>query len=354
MQPNRVTTPGSYAQNITSEIKNPAPMPSGNSRQATEYKSDKNISEGCDRVSGPFATLQYEMLSLNFRAAVLGCAILSGNACAADLNEVLDGLSRSASTFSLTAPGLIATETLHQRGRHGVVDLLRRAKPGDLRKSRIRLPQDFREHRVVSSWTLAPFGEARVLHEVRRVESFDGRAVAGAAEARHALTAGLISADDRAKRMLLEDFDSQELEGTVVDFGQLLLLFEQSRRNDYSFSASGEDRIGDEAVVKIAYRQVGGDEGLTVFRERSEEKHPARGEIWLRASDWIPLRITLGIEERLSALYMVRTEAAVDYLPSRLGLIPSTVTYRQFLNADLVVENEMKYSDFQRADRMIP
>jgi hypothetical protein len=270
------------------------------------------------------------------------------------LAECLEGLATAASTFSTTAPGLIATETLDQRGRRGTIDLLRKATPADLKKSAIRLPEEFRSHQVVSTWTLATMGEEHALHEVRQIVEVDGEAARPAAEARHALTIGLTSPDDSTKRRLLENFQQEQLEGAVVDFSQILLLFDRRHQRDYAFSWLREDSIGGEDVSVIAYHQTGGGEGLTAFDDRTEVRQPIRGEIWLRLSDLLPLRITMNTEERWSAKYTVRTEARVDYMPSPLWLVPSAVIHKQFLNADLVMENDLSYADFHRADRIVP
>jgi hypothetical protein len=270
------------------------------------------------------------------------------------LSECLAGLANAAATFSATAPGLNATETLDQRGRRGTIDLLKKATPGDLKKSTIRLDETFRAHQVVSSWSLTPAGEDRAIHETRRITAVDGKVFTAAPEARHALTIGMVSDDDHTKRALLEDFEQDALEGAVIDFSQILLLFEARRQTDYDFSRQRMDMIGDDAVTVISYRQVSGDEGLTTFHDRIEARLTVHGEIWLRASDLLPLRITMSSEEKLSSRYTVKTEAQVDYAPSLYWLVPAAVTHRQFLNADLVMENDFHYADYHRANRMIP
>ena len=270
-----------------------------------------------------------------------------------DIAACLDALAQAASTFALTAPGLMATETLEQRGRRGTIDLLKKATPADLRKSTIHLAEEFRDHQVISSWALHPAGEGHALHEIRQIESIDSKVIP-ATEARHALTIGLASADDKAKRELLENFEQEELEGAVVDFSQILLLFSRGRHSDYSFARVRSDSLGDEAVSVISYRQVSGEEGLTAFHDRKEIHEAIHGEIWLRNGDLLPVRITMNTEEKLSPKYTVRTQAQVDYTPSPYWLIPAAVTHQQFLNSDVVMENHLHYADFHRADRIVP
>src|SRR5580698_2801494 len=54
---------------------------------------------------------------------------------------------------------------------------------------------------------------------------FHPRLGTAAATARHSLALGLASADDHARKRMLEDFQKYGLATAVVDFGPLLLLF---------------------------------------------------------------------------------------------------------------------------------
>ena len=274
------------------------------------------------------------------------------------LDEYLEALARTAATFAQTAPGLTAQETLDQRGRRGFVETLR-GKNDKIKTLDVRLPDDFRTHHVVSSYALAEIGEGRVLHEIRTAVTMDGKSLATPDEARHALTAGLRSADDRTKRKLLEDLERNQLEGAATDFGQLILLFKKRLQKDYAFSLADERQLGGEPVVVLGYRQISGTQGLTVFKERTEDRQPATGQIWLRQKDLLTLRITMNTEEPLSKKFTIRTEAAVDYMPSPFGLVPVSVVHKQFLNAgransSLMVENDYHYTDFNHENIRIP
>ncbi len=56
----------------------------------------------------------------------------------------------------------------------------------------------------------------------------------------------------------------------------------------------------------------------------------------------------MNTERLISKKDAVRTAATVDYVPGPLGLVPSSVNQKQFLNADLLVENNLHYVDFKR------
>ncbi len=276
----------------------------------------------------------------------------------AGLNEYLDALGRTAATFATTAPGLTAAETLDQRGRRGFIEILK-GKKNKIRKFDVKLPTDFRMHHVVSGYTLEAFGKDGALHETRTVRRMDGKDMAGEDEARHALTTGLASADDGAKRILLENLDREQLEGAATDFGLLMLLFQSRFQKNYAFAPSGGRTMGDAAVNVITYRQISGAQGLTVFRAWTESRQPLSGEIWFLAKDLLPVRITMNAEEALSKKYTIRTEATVDYTPSRFGLVPASVVDRQFLQGgaahdDLMVENDFHYADFHQERLRLP
>jgi hypothetical protein len=264
-----------------------------------------------------------------------------------ELEESLEALAHSASNFAASAPGLLAEETLDQRGRRGFLDVVKGtiAKPKAID---VRLPDDFRTHRVLSSYGFAQMGENRALHELRKIVSIDGQTVSDAGEARHAMTIGILAADDRTKRQLLENFEHEQLEGAITDFGQLILLFSKRSQSDYLFTYAPAAQLGDEPAVVLAYRQISGTQGLTTFDQRTEDRQMTGGQIWFRQRDLLPLRITLNTERMISKKDAVRTEATVEYVPSPVGLVPASVNQKQFLNSDLLVENDLHYANFQR------
>jgi len=265
--------------------------------------------------------------------------------------DLLDAVANTAAIFTRTSPGLMAQEILHQRGRRGFIRILEQNEEKRDEKAKnvsIKLPQEFRTHDVVSEYALGQIGDALAIHEIRSVLTIDGRVISAADEARHALTIGFQSPDDQLKRKLLENFERNRLEGAVTDFGPLILLFAAAKQNNYDFTPGGDHIIGAEPMLAIGYKQVSGSVGLTVFRERTAEVRATEGEIWLRRSDLLPLRITMFTESPLARNVTIRDQAVVDYIPTEFGLAPAHIHHRQLLNADLLVENDLQYSDYQR------
>jgi len=269
------------------------------------------------------------------------------------LEEYLEAVARTAATFAASAPGLMAEETLDQRGRRGFVEILR-GKKDEIKDFEIKLPEDFRTHHVVSTYALGEIGESHVLHEIRTIVEIDGQRVKPAGDPRRVLTASPRPPDEAIRRKLLEDLEHDQLEGAVTDFGPLILFFTKRLQKDYAFREAGERHPGEEPVVVLGHRQISGAQGLTFFNGRTEERQPASGQIWLRQKDLIPIRITLNTRERTSKKFTIRTDASVDYSPSQFGLVPEYVIHRQFLNSAMMVENDLHYADFHHANAMIP
>ena len=274
--------------------------------------------------------------------------LLTCNLSAQTQADLLEAIANMAAIFSRSAPGLLARENMHQRGRRGFIRILEQNQDKETNNVTIKLPQEFHLHDVVSEYALAQIGDLLAMHEIRSILTIDGRVIAAADEARHALFIGFQSPDDQLKLRLLENFERNRLEGAVTDFGQLILLFTVAKQNDYDFTP-GDDRIlNTQPMVVLEYKQVSGHTGLTVFRERTREVRTTQGEIWLRRSDLVPLRITMFTEGPLARNLTIRDQAVVDYAPTPFGLAPSHIHHAQLLNGDLLVENDLQYSDYQR------
>ena len=253
-----------------------------------------------------------------------------------------------AATFSRTAPGLLAREEWHQRGRRGLIDLPARDSRSEAENASVKLPKEFRVHDVVSDYAFEQMGEGRTIHEIRSVLTMDGRRVSSESEARHALTLGFQSPDDALKKRLLEKFERNRLEGAVTDFGQTILLFAAAVQGDYRFTRGADRVLNREPMAVVAYDQVAGKSGLTVFHELTEDVRSARGEIWLRLSDLVPLRITMFTDAKVAGELTVRDEAVIDYTPTPFGLARLHIRHEQYLSSDLLVENDLRYSQYQR------
>jgi hypothetical protein len=278
------------------------------------------------------------------RALIILAAFLALSSAlpAQETDDLVSAAANMAATFSRTAPGLAAREVLHQHGRRGIVSILQ------AKNTNVKLPQEFRTHEVVSDYAFGQVGATHAIHEIRSILTIDGRVISSADEARHALAIGVQSPDDELKHRLLENFERNRLEGAVTDFGQLLLLFTAASEKNYSFTPGHMRMLHNEAMIALNYKQISGSDGLTVFHEHVMDVRTTGGEIWFRLSDLVPLRITMYTEKTVNGNLTVRDTAVVDYTPTEFGLAPSHVDHMQFLGSDLLVENDLQYSLYQR------
>ena len=106
--------------------------------------------------------------------------------------------------------------------------------------------------------------------------------------------------------------------------------------------------IGYDRALVWFYKQIDGPESLTLF-ERSKMRHMrVTGEIRVRATDFLPLQITL-LSQEGDAPKSVREEAAVTYKMSQYGvLLPSSTEHRELRGGKVVMENHFTYSDFHK------
>ena len=284
--------------------------------------------------------------------ALLSMLPLVSAAGAQTLPEILSRVSEEADVFRRVAPQVLAEETLTQRA----LKAPRRFHPrvGAAATKPVAAARQTRE--IVSEYSFGTLKDApESLHEFRQVVSVDGQAISAAAAARHSLALGLSSADDHARKRMLEDFQKYGLTNAVVDFGPLLLLFTRRQTGNYHFELAGEDRIGADRVKIVSYAQVSGPDRMLVFQGHQAIHQPIQGRIYARVPDGLPLRITI-VESRESGKHAFRDEAVVDYTPNAHGfLAPAAVTHRGFAGDQLIVEDDFRYTTFKqfRADDTI-
>jgi hypothetical protein len=274
-----------------------------------------------------------------------GGVILLGLATAAaaqTLPEILSRVSEEAEVFRHIAPQVLAEETLTQRALKNPGRFHPRVG-ADATKPLTRQTRE-----IVSEYSFGTLQGAASLHEFRQVTSVDGQAITAAATARHSLALGLASADDHARKRMLEDFQKYGLINAVVDFGPLLLLFTKRQAANYHFELAGGDRIGADQVKIVSYTQVSGPDRMLVFQGHRAIHQPIQGRIYARVPDGLPLRITI-VESRPNGKSTLRDEASVDYTPNAQGfLAPAAITHRGFAGDQLLVEDEFRYTTFRK------
>lgn len=256
-----------------------------------------------------------------------------------DLESLLRKVAGAAARFPALAVQYSAKETLQQKAAAPAKTTKHGVRVGGSPAQPVQLDQ-----REIVSWYgfSAPRGAPQAIAEYRKPA-----AGSSADEFQRELRA----ASEREKQKLRQDFEKQGLRGTATDFGQLLLLFSGSKQSEYAFSLGSPGRIGADVAQVIRFEQRAGDAALKIAEGRRRIKEPLAGELWVRESDGVPLRITLTALRRQGDRE-VRDEARVDYNPLATGaLLPAAVVHRRFVDDQLAGEDVYRYSDWRQADK---
>lgn len=260
--------------------------------------------------------------------------------------QMIARLSEEADAFRRIAPSLLGHETLEQKA-HKPQPRFRPRVGNDARRPP---PTVWQDRQIVSEYGFAALaGETETLHELRKVISVDGHPV-DAKKGEESLARIITLKDDPREKELLKEFEKYGLVGAAMDFGPLLMLFTPREIEHYEFALKGPQVLGASKALVFRYTQIDGPELLSVFDSAGAKprRMKVQGEIWVRADNFLPLRITLGVGEGQGAK-AVREEATVDYSPTAFGaLAPSAVDHKELRGGQLMVQNSFLYSDFHK------
>jgi hypothetical protein len=260
--------------------------------------------------------------------------------------EILSRVAEEAEVLQQNIPKALTTETLEQR------TLLppNRFRPRIGRAAIQQAPQPRLQIRnIVSEYSVGALKESpsRNLTEFRQVISIDGRKVQSLESARHALSIGLKSPDDRARKRMLEDFARHGLVDVATDYGLLLLAFTKRGQQDMRFTPAGEESIGAEPVLAFSWAQTRDEAGMLEFIGNQTNRRAMRGRLLVRKSDGLPLRIQVWTEHALNGR-MIRDEGTVEYSPTTHGfLTPASVAHRHMIDGQVITENLYRYEPFK-------
>jgi hypothetical protein len=202
---------------------------------------------------------------------------------------------------------------------------------------------------IVSEYSVSTLRESASLDlvEFRQVISVDGHKVQSAESARHALSLGVHSQDDRMRKRMLEDFAKHGLVDVATDYGLILLAFTKRGQQHLEVQPAGEGQIGADTALKLAWRQTTDQEGALVFSGRQALRQALQGILWVRKSDGLPLRVQSWADRKESG-HVVRDEGTVDYTQSSHGfLTPASVVHRHLVDGQLITENLYRYEPFK-------
>jgi hypothetical protein len=261
------------------------------------------------------------------------------------LPEILARVAEEAEVLEQNAPKALTQETLEQRAQIPAPrSVIRVGKAATLTPKPRLLVRE-----IVSEYSVGRLKESDSpdLVEFRQVVSVDGRRVQSAAQARHALSLGIQSADDRVRKRMLEDFAKHGLVDVATDYGLILLAFTKRGMENMQVTPAGETRVGAEDALVFSWRQTSAAGGELEFFGNRSARRPLQGMLYVRKSDGLPLRVQAWAEHP-DAKRTIRDEAAVDYALSAHGfLMPASVVHRHLVDGQLKTENLYRYDPFK-------
>src|SRR5664280_2878740 len=142
-----------------------------------------------------------------------------------NLPDPLSRVAEEADMLQQNAPKSLTQEVLEQRALMPATRF--RPRIGKKATTMAAPPSRLVVRQIVSEYSVGTLKDSTVqnLTELRQVISVDGRKVQSAASARHALSLGVTSADDRIRKRMLEDFAKHGLVDIATDYGIFLLAF---------------------------------------------------------------------------------------------------------------------------------
>lgn len=277
---------------------------------------------------------------------LLALSLAAQDSAPATVPDFLARAAEEAEVLLQNIPKALTTETLEQRTL--LPPSRFRPRVGKTAMQQAQQPR-LQTRQIVSEYSVGVLkdSESQSLCEFRQVISIDGRTVQSVESARHALSLGLKSADDRARKRMLEDFARHGLVDVATDYGLILLTFSKRGQKDLRVTLAGEEQVGADRVVVLNWGQTSDTAGMLEFMGNQATRRAMQGRLLVRKSDGLPVRIQVWTEHALNG-HLIRDEGTVDYLASAHGfLTPASVLHRHLVDAQVITENLYRYEPFK-------
>jgi hypothetical protein len=274
------------------------------------------------------------------------CFALLQSASQPDLPAILSRVAEEAEILRQNAPQALSQETLEQRTLMPATRFHPRIGSAATEPPKPRLVV----RQIVSEYSVASLKDStsQNLTEFRQVISVDGRKVQTAASARHALSLGIKSPDDRLRKRMLEDFAKYGLVDIATDYGIFLLAFGKRGQENLKVTPAGEEQVGPDAAWILNWEQTSEAVGELEFIGNQAARRKLQGRFLVRKSDNLPLRIEAWNQHTQPGGHTVRDEATVDYIQSTHGfLTPASVLHRHLVDGAVLTENLYRYEPFK-------
>jgi hypothetical protein len=274
------------------------------------------------------------------------CLAPCASAQVTTLEQLLSRVAEESEVLRQNAPKALSQETLEQRALMAPSRFHPRAGAAAVAQA---APQRIQVRQLVSEYTVGALKDSVSgdLVEFRQVVSVDGRPVQSAESARHALSLGMQSPDDRLRKRMIEEFARHGLVDIATDYGLILLAFGKRGLEHMKVAMGGQTRIGADAARAIRWEQTSAAGAELEFRGRTAARRPMHGVLWVRDPDGLPMRVE-AMAETAERDHTFRDEATVEYTLSTHGfLTPASVLHRHLVDGKLMTENLYLYEAFK-------
>ncbi len=274
------------------------------------------------------------------------CLVFAQDPPPLSIPDLLSRAAEEAEIFQQNAPKSLTQESLEQRTLVTATRFrprIGKAPPSDPPKPHLIIRE------IVSEYSVGALKDSaeQNLIEFRQVITVDGRKVQKPEDARHALSLGIKSPDDRVRKRMLENFAKHGLVDVATDYGLILLAFSKRAQQDMKFALAGEEQVGADAAWVLAWRQTTSAGGILEFMGNQATRRALEGRLLVRKSDGLPLRIQAWNQHAQDG-HVFRDDATVDYTPSAHGfLTPASVVHRHSVDGQVITENLYRYEPFK-------
>ncbi|HUS06118.1 MAG TPA: hypothetical protein VMZ52_07480 [Bryobacteraceae bacterium] len=247
-------------------------------------------------------------------------------------------LVHEADAFAAKAPGILGKETLEQT----TLDITRfmAGRRGDE-----AWPPIFKRT-IVSDYGFLRLGPQEV-REIRQVLTVDGKPPKRKAKALDSI-AQATQTSDKERQKILESLERHGLRGVATDFGPVILIFASGHSDRFEILFNRIDTMDGEQMWAFKFAQVDGPGGMTIFERGRPIKQKLTGEIWFRASDYLPRRIILNSTHEGVKGEKLRDLSYIEYKMTDFGaILPARVVHQAFVGERVDVQDLFTYSDYR-------
>jgi hypothetical protein len=278
------------------------------------------------------------MIRLTVTVGILCCLTARGQTSEGQ-KDALRRLVHEADVFAARAPEFIGKESLQQTTLD-VKNFAVGPKPGQLWPPVIK-------KLVVSEYGFLRLGPETV-REMRQVLTVDGKAPKHQSKGLNSIALAT-QTSDKDRQKMLESFERNGLRGIATDFGPVLLIFAKGHTDRFEMLFNRMEKMDKIDAWVFRFAQIDGPGGMTIYEKGRPIKQRLAGELWVRATDYLPLRIILDSNHEGPKGEKMRDLSYVEYKTSEFGvLLPSRVVHQSWVEKRVDVEDVFTYSDYRR------